>query len=49
MNEKDTERDPEELSPEEQKKADRAIVILYVVMFIFIIAPFLVWLLMKGS
>ena len=31
------------VDPETQRKADRALIILYVVMAVFILAPFVVW------
>lgn len=34
-------------TPEEEAKAQRAITILYIVMFVFIAAPFVVWWLKK--
>lgn len=36
-----------ELSPEEKKRAERAQWILYGVMILFIVAPFIVWLLIE--
>ena len=35
------------IDPETRRKAKRALIILYVVMAVFIIAPFLVYFLMK--
>ena len=35
------------VDPETQRKADRALIILYVMMFVFILAPFAVWFLLK--
>jgi hypothetical protein len=35
------------IDPETQRKANRALIILYVVMFLFITVPFLVYFLVK--
>jgi hypothetical protein len=35
------------IDPETRRKANRALIIIYVVMAVFIIAPFLVYFLMK--
>jgi len=38
---------PGKLDPATQRKADRALIILYIVMFLFITVPFVVYFLVK--
>jgi len=38
---------PDKIDPETQRKANRALIILYVVMFLFITVPFVVYFLVK--
>jgi len=40
---------PDKIDPETQRKADRALIILYVVMFLFITVPFAVYFLVRHN